>query len=161
MPLCEFPGSSNLLRLGEEVTMATLPRVNLRHLSHWSSQWNRLHLPHTYPYVLFTGELVGGTIDRAAVCKPKSCLWCPFRHRTNCKKRIRCTHWSWYITQLFRHSPGPLVMLLHFELVDELFLEGFLVLANPFWLYTWRQVLPSFQDRVRNLAGAKETGHGC
>ena len=27
MPLCAFPGSSNLLRLGEEVTMATLPRV--------------------------------------------------------------------------------------------------------------------------------------
>ena len=51
-------------------------------------------------------------------------------------------------------------MPLHFELVDELFLEGFLVFANPFWLYTWQQVLPSFQDMVQNLAGAKETGHG-
>ena len=29
-----IPRSSILLRLGEEVTMATLPRVNLRHLSH-------------------------------------------------------------------------------------------------------------------------------
>ena len=68
MPTCAFPGSSILLRLGEEVTMATLPRVDLRHLSHWPSQWKRLHLPHSYPYVLFTGELVGGTIDRAATC---------------------------------------------------------------------------------------------
>ena len=31
------------------------------------SAWNRLHLPDTFPYALFTGELVGGTIDRAAV----------------------------------------------------------------------------------------------
>ena len=36
--------------------MATLPRVDLRHLSHWPSQWNRLHLPHTYPYVLLQGS---------------------------------------------------------------------------------------------------------
>ena len=84
MPLCAFPGSSNLLRLGEEVTMATLPRVNLRHLSHWSSQWNRLHLPHTYPYVLFTGELVGGTIDRSAVRETQygnhATQLCPLAH---------------------------------------------------------------------------------
>ena len=84
MPLCTFPGSNNLLRLGEEVTMATLPPVNLRHLSHWSSQWNRLHLPHTYPYVLFTGEFVGRTMDRAAVRETQhsnhATQMCPLAH---------------------------------------------------------------------------------
>ena len=30
MPLCVFPGSSKLLRLGEEVTFATLPRSTSR-----------------------------------------------------------------------------------------------------------------------------------
>ena len=70
--------------MGEEVTMATLPRVNLRHLLHWSSQWNRLHLPHTYPYVLFTGELVGGTIDRVAIRETQhgnhATQMCPMAH---------------------------------------------------------------------------------
>ena len=73
MPLCAFPGSSNLLRLGEEVTMATLSRVKLWHLSHWSSQWNP-----------FTGELVGGTIDRAAVRETQhgnhATQMCPLAH---------------------------------------------------------------------------------
>ena len=101
MPLCAFPGSSNLLRPGEQVTMATLPRVNLRHLSHWSSQWNRLHLPHTYPYVLFTGELVGGTMDRAAVRETQ--------HGTHATQMCPLSHWATtyiqqtvYVTQ--RHS---------------------------------------------------------
>ena len=107
MPLCAFPGSSNFLRLGEEasatnhVTMATLPRVNLRHLSHWSSQWNRLHLPHTYPYVLFTGELVGGTMDRAAVRETQ--------HGNHATQMWPLAHWAMtYIQQTVhvtqRHS---------------------------------------------------------
>ena len=101
MPICAFPGSSILLRLREEVTMATLPRVNLQHLSHRSSQRNRLHLPHTYPYLLFTGELVGGTIDRAAVRETQ-----PGNHAT---QMCSLAHWATtYIQQMVhvtqRHS---------------------------------------------------------
>ena len=43
-----------------------------------------IHLPHTYPYVLFTGELVGGTIDRAAVRETQhgnhATQMCPLAH---------------------------------------------------------------------------------
>ena len=56
------PMKQHLASPGEEVTMATLPRVNLRHLSHWSSQWNRLQLPHTYPYIHLQGSWWVGQI---------------------------------------------------------------------------------------------------
>ena len=76
--------------------MATLPRVNLRHLSH-------LYL-HTYPYVLFTGELVGGTIDRAAVRKTQ--------HGNHATQMCPLAHWATtYIQQTVhvaqRHSYLP------------------------------------------------------
>ena len=48
-------------------TMATLPRVNLRHLSHWPSQWNRLHLPHTLSLRPFYRG-VGGWDNRSSSC---------------------------------------------------------------------------------------------
>ena len=60
--------------------------ATLRHLSHWSTHWNRLHLPHTYPYVLFTGEFVGGTIDRAAVRETE--------HGNHATQLCPLTHWA-------------------------------------------------------------------
>ena len=78
------PMKQHLASPGEEVTMATLPRVNLRHLSHWSSQWNRLQLPHTYPYIHLRG--VGGwdKLDRIAVCEAQhgnhATQMCPMSH---------------------------------------------------------------------------------
>ena len=75
--------------------MATLPRVNFRHLSHWSSQWNRLHFPNTYPYVLFTGELMGGTIDRAAAVRET-------QHGNHAMQMCPLAHWATtYIQQRY------------------------------------------------------------
>ena len=89
VPIYASQRSSILLRLGEEVTTAALPRpVNLRHLWHWTSRWNRLHLPHAYPYpyVLFTGELVGGTLNRAAVRET--------RHGNHATQMCTLAHWA-------------------------------------------------------------------
>ena len=69
--------------------MATLSRVNLRHLSHWSSQWNRLHLPHTYPYILSTSE----AIDRAAVREHgnHATQMCPLAHWATIQQTVHVT----------------------------------------------------------------------
>ena len=90
--------------------MATLPRVN-RHLSHWSSQWNRLHLPHTYP-----GELVGGRIDRAAVRETQhgnhATQMCPLAHWATpyIQQTIHVTQRHSYLHQ-FRHKDSATASL--------------------------------------------------
>ena len=112
------PRKQHLASPGEEVTMATLPRVNLPHLSHWSGQWNRLHLPHIYLYLLFTGELVGGTIDRAALRETQhgnhATQMCPLAHwaATYIQQTVHVTQRHSYLHQS-RHRDSATANVMH------------------------------------------------